>query len=60
MYIYFHSVECRYIECCYKFQVCLIWVKLQNFFLSNVTEQAVHEIASKLNVGVGGLEENLK
>jgi hypothetical protein len=33
--------------------------ELQNC-LSNVTEQAVHEIASKLNFDVGGLEENFK
>jgi hypothetical protein len=36
-----------------------MWVKLQNC-LSNVTEQAVHESASKLNVDVEGLEENIK
>jgi hypothetical protein len=34
-----------------------MWVKLQNY-LSNVTEQAVHEIALELNVDIGGLEEN--
>jgi hypothetical protein len=36
-----------------------MWVKLQNC-LSNVTEQAVHEIASKFNVDAGGLKENFK
>jgi hypothetical protein len=36
-----------------------MWVKLQNC-LSNVTEQAVHEIAPKLNVDMEGLEEIIK
>jgi hypothetical protein len=59
MCIYCHNVECRYSECCYKFEGCLMWVKWQ-YCLSNVTERAVHEMASKLNVDMGRLEENFK